>query len=65
MSNECKYIETTPMGNYCTLGNNKCDNPTNSNCPTIEEYWKYLEEAGVQIASENEIEELLNDTGTV
>lgn len=65
MEKECKYVESTPRGNYCTLCNNECDNPTNNNCSTIEEYWKYLEEMGVQITSEEEIEEIFNDTGTV
>ena len=61
MNKECKYVESAEYGNYCSLSNQSCNNSEpNENCEHIEEYWKYLEEMGVQVVTEEEIEEWLN-----
>ena len=66
MSNECKYVESTEYGKYCSLINQGCNNPQPDNkCENIERYWNYLEEMGVEVASEEEIEESFNDPRTV
>lgn len=61
MNKECRYIESTEYGNYCSLIGKECSKPIpNDQCEDIEKYWKYLEEMGVQVASEEEIEEMFS-----
>lgn len=62
MSKECKYVEPTEYGNYCSLNHQTCDNPTpNDQCEDIEKYFEYLKEMGVQVVTEEEIEEFFNE----
>ena len=60
MIKECRYVESTEYGKYCSLLGQACNNHVpDDQCEDIEKYWKYLEEMGVQITSEEEIEENL------
>ena len=64
MDKECRYVETTEYGNYCSLNHQACNNHVpNDQCEDIENYWKYLQDMGVEIVAEEEIEEMLLQEG--
>ena len=62
MEKDCRYIESTEYGNYCSLVGKICNKPVpNDKCEDIEKYWEYLKGIGEQVVSEEEIvENLLN-----
>lgn len=60
----CDYNDVMEEKKICALKGRECTH-AGADCETSEEYWKYLEAMGVDITSRAEIEESLDDAGTV